>query len=205
MREPPAEPDEPYPPPAPAFPGGVRAAGVLWVAVGGLFVLGSCAGAVLGVMIQARRPGPAQPNPAEGCTTLVGILIGVGFFLAGLNVLRGSARDTLVPSVLSILLGVVYLLVGVLALVLSGTPPANPAADMSVALILSGIIGTVMGCGLLLPAGLALAGRPRYLRWRAAQPSRSRRRRRYDPEDEPDEIRGRPRPGRGTEDEPFEL
>lgn len=180
--ESPEEPFETRPPPPPPIPGGVRAAGVLWVLVGALFVLGSCGGAVASVMIRAKQPGPMQTNPVEGCTTWVGVLMGVGFFIAGLRVVRGSAPDTLVTSILSILVGVPYLGLGVMAVVLSGNPPPKAHPSLMVAMLVGGIISVVVGCGLLLPAGLGLAGRSRYREWWAAAHPRPRRRRRRPPE-----------------------
>jgi len=164
-------------------PSAARTAGVIWMVVGSLLVVTTCGGAIASILIEARRPGPATPNPAEACSTVLGLLIAVGFFVAGLRVVVGSARDTLVPGILSLLIGLFYLGLGLVALGVSRQPPPNMPPDVAAgAARLIRVIAVaciVTGYGLLLPGGLALFGRGTYLRWRAAaHPPRPRERRR---------------------------
>ncbi len=148
----------------PALPGPILAAGMLWVVMGAFFALGSCCVAVVEIRVEAARPGPMRPNPVAVCAMWLGILIGLGFFIAGVRTISGRAADTLVTSVVSIFVGLFYIGFGVLALWITADPrrPAGPAAMRE-----SGALGVVIGGGLLLPAGLALAARSQYLAWRA--------------------------------------
>lgn len=178
------EPSDDRPGLRPVLPGAIRAAGMLWALVGAFFVLGSCGGAVASVAIQAQQPGPMRPDPTAGCTMWLGILIGAGFFVAGTRLARGSAGDTLLTAILSILVGLLYLVVGAFALRIASDPPPRLPDAFVTAMLISGILGVVLGCALLLPAGLALAARTRYLEWRAAVLSPRRRRRRRPESDE---------------------
>jgi len=106
----------------------------------------------------------------------LGILIGVGFFLAGRRIARGSAQDTLATSVLSILVGLLYLGIGVAALFMLQNTPLQ--------VTVAGVIAVVIGFGLFLPAGFGLSGRSEYVAWKAAtQPPTRWRRRRVEPND----------------------
>lgn len=194
---------------SPSIPAGVRAAGVIWLNLGFLSVVSSCfTYLVLPVLIQAgnrgpKPPGALQPSPTEICGCWLGVLLGVGFFTVGVRLVRGTAKDTLAGSILSLLVGVMYLVLGVGALLaIQNAPPA---------VVAGAVTAVVIGCLCLLPGVLGLLGRSRYLAWRAAQRPPRRRRRRYaDEEDEPDDrprrrrdrdVRPDDKPGAAPDDE----
>jgi hypothetical protein len=153
----------------PPFPGRVLAAGVIWMLIGALFVLVSFAQIVASAFIRANQSGPVPSNPAEGYATSFGIFAGSWLFIAGLRVARGSAQDMLVTSVLSILVGLLYFGLGVAALVLLDNPqPSKVPASFIQTMLVAAFVSVLVGCGLLLPGSLALAGRSRYLAWRSA-------------------------------------
>lgn len=184
-------PDEP--PEHPPFPMLVLIAGLWWALLGALFALVSCVGGLLSVAVQVQQPGPVRPNPAAACTMWLGIIIGAGFLVAGFRIARGSAAGVLLTSVLSSLVGLLYLALGALLLWVASNQRPQAPAGFADALLFSGIVGVLVGCALLLPAGLALAARYQYLAWRAsARPRRRRGRGRG-------EGRDRDRPQRGDE------
>jgi hypothetical protein len=165
----------------PPFPGTVRAAGVIWLVLSGLCLLGSCLSYfVFPILLRLGngddRPGKFAPSSGEVCSFGLGIGLAVAFFVFGLLTVRGSVRDTLAGSILSLVVGVFYVVVGAVGFVLGMSGPN--------ALVIGGVMATVLGFCCLLPGGLGLMGRPGYLRWRKATDPRRRRREEYDDEDE---------------------
>src|SRR6186713_2013504 len=111
----------------PPFPGVVRAAAVMWIVLGGLFLIGSFLSYfVLPVVLGLGHGGMRKPAPTEGCSFFIGIALGAGFLVVGIRTVKGSARDVVAGSVLSLLVALVYVSFGVLALLiaLSGNAPA---------------------------------------------------------------------------------
>jgi hypothetical protein len=159
----------------PPFPKEARMAGLLWMLLGSCFVLISCGSAIALVAMRVKHPGLPQPQPTEGCTTWIGVIMGVGFFTSGRRIRRGTAADTLATSILSILLGMLYLAVIVIGIL--------TMQDGDPALVVAGLVTTffsVVVGGVLLTSGwLGLKGRSRYRAWRAAIRATRRQRRRY--------------------------
>src|SRR5262245_29130029 len=91
---------EPYEPRRPQQPGLTRAAGILWIVMGVVFVFFGCLNVVLTAALAAKQPNRSATWLAFG--------IGAGLFVAGRNLLTGKAKDVLVASILSILLGLFY-------------------------------------------------------------------------------------------------
>jgi hypothetical protein len=164
----PEEPFELGPDPAPEFPSYIWAAGVMWMVLGALFVLMTCGGVVAAIVIQLRQPGPARAQPFLGCGALPGLIIGCGFFIAGRRLVRGSIVDPVTPSLFSILLGLFYLVVGVMGVRASDNIVAKVPEGYARAVLISGIVCAVFGGMFLLPSALALAARAQYLEWRGA-------------------------------------
>src|SRR5258708_5353734 len=132
MREAVEDDGDPSPIASPPFPGGVRAAAVIWLILGCVSTFGSCITYfILPILMNVgkggpQKPGGLQPSPMEVCAFWLGILFGVGFFLLGLRIIRGSSNDTLVGSIVSLLVGVLYLVLGGVGLVMF----LNAAAPM---------------------------------------------------------------------------
>lgn len=166
--------------PEPAGPPGlIRAAGILWMVIGVLFILSGCANVVMSAVLKAQQPNrPAAGG--EGCGLFLALGIGAACFGGGRNLLTGKSKDVVTAAVLSILLGLFYLLlaVGSLFVIL----PRNPALGLGLA-----AVGSVVAFGCILSAILALAGRSQYREWRRARYlARRARRRREDEEYEDD-------------------
>ncbi len=161
--------DEHMPRPPRRFPGGVMAAGIIWLTLGGLAVFGACL--VYGILPLAlqvgkpERPGGLKPTPVDACGFWLNMAFGAGFFVLGLRTVRGKAKGTAVGSVISLLIGALYLAIGVYALQFLRDPPP--------VVLVMGFVAVVIGCLCLLPGALGLAGRSRYAAWRAAPPRRA--------------------------------
>jgi hypothetical protein len=136
-----------------------RVAGVMWMAVGVVYVLFGCANAALTDVVQTRRPGPIGPSGGtEGCALWLALAIGLGLFVAGKSVAAGKARDVRTAAILSILLGLFYLISGVAYAVFA-------ERDEVLAFVVGGTtLAIAIGC--ILPALLALVGRSQYREWR---------------------------------------
>jgi hypothetical protein len=145
--------------------------------MGCLFAFGSIGIAVMVAAMRAQRPGAAPPSPGESAGTCLGVCIGILLLFAGFRVVRGSAPDVFVTSLMSVLLGAFYLLA-------AGASYKLLAKQPDFRLMTTAFCG-VVGVGLVAPAWLALSARDRYLAWRAANDPR--RGRSYD--DEWDEDR----------------
>jgi hypothetical protein len=120
----------------------------------------------------AQHPSAASaaPDPVQAVGNGLGVLLGFGCLMAGLWVLSGSARGTVLTSVLSILVGTLYLgVAGAVLLVLAVQD--SPHALLFVAVVV-GVLP--FSGGFLLAGSLGLAGRSQYLAWRAANQRRQR-------------------------------
>lgn len=172
----------------PPFPGSIRAAGIVWVLTGTLFILAAVGGILSHNIVQVKQP-------TDGCSTQLGLLIGISFLVAGVRVVFGFARDVLLPSILSIVVGLVYLVIGAIGLWVAENPNPRVSPNLILTLLISGIALVALGGVLLLMGVFALSARSRYRRWWTAvhQPRRRhRRRRRPDPEE----------PGEGDSQQP---
>lgn len=177
--------EEPEAEERPRFPGIVMAAGVIWIAVGSLAFINGILSVVMAGANAANGGGGA--NAGSPCC---GIIIAIAFISCGYQTVTGKAKDTLGNSIGSMVMGLIYLAVGIgFALIGAGVfgnvnaLPIAPEAIIVVA-ILTGLMGTAHEA-----AGVfALIGRRAYREWReVAHPKKRRRiRRRDDDEDEDD-------------------
>jgi hypothetical protein len=143
----------------PPFPALVKVAGIMWIAYGCLMLLNVVV--TLGLSGQPPAPAAAGPQPpavgsSGGC---LGILFGIGFFVAGVQSLRGTARDTLGNSIGSFVIGALGVGVGGLFLAWGN---------------IGAVIPIVAGACLIVAGILALMGRADYKRWRAVHRARLR-------------------------------
>ena len=174
--------DDLEPPERPRFPGIVMAAGVIWIAVGVLAMVNGMLSIVL-AGANAAGGGGGGGNAGSPCC---GILIAIAFVSCGYNTVTGKAKDTLGNSIGSLLLGLIYLAVGIgFALVAAGAfgnmnaLPIAPEAIIAVA-ILTGMIGITLEM-----AGIfGLVGRRAYREWRKVAHPKKRRRPRNDDEED---------------------
>ncbi len=178
----PEELPEDLPPPPPVRPVLILTAGGLWVLVGAFFLLMTCLGTVLDILLEAGRQGPVR-NSTAGCAMQVNMLIWGGFLTAGIRTLQGKAKDTVITSVMSILVGLLYFVIGAVSLWLAAARAPGPFVT---AMLVTGALSVLLGGALFLPAVLALAARSQYLEWRKAlePPRRRRTRRRREEQDE---------------------
>jgi hypothetical protein len=153
-------------------PGPVRAAGIIWIVLGTFDLLLRFVRYSLQTAQEwAQHPSAASPaaDPVQAVANGLGLLLGIGCLVAGVRVLSGSARGTVLASVLSILVGMLYLgVAGAVILVLVLQAP--PHALLFIAVV-AGVLGPISG-GFLLAGSLGLAGRSQYLAWRAANQRR---------------------------------
>jgi hypothetical protein len=131
----------------------------MWMAVGVVYVLFGCTNAALTDVVQVKRTGPIGPSGGtEGCALWLALAIGLGLFMAGKGVAAGKAKDVRTAAILSILLGVFYLIIGVAYAVFA-------ERDEVLAFVVGGTtLSIAIGC--ILPALLALVGRSQYREWR---------------------------------------
>jgi hypothetical protein len=164
-------------------PGITRVAAILWIVLAVFFFLCGFANIVVSSMLAARR---ANQDPAGTGYLSVWFSFGIGacYFAAGQKLYKGKSKDVLVPSILSILLGLLYLLVAV------GAIFTGLGGNELLVLIIVGI-AFFIAFGAILPAVLALSGRSQYLAWRAAkrEQRRLRRQQRYEEEEEENQER----------------
>jgi hypothetical protein len=187
----------------PSFPGIVRAAGIIWIGVGGLELLNAVANAVMAGMNQNQNPGSVGGVCCAGG-------IGIAFLVCGIQTVTGKATDTLGNAIGSLALGLLLLGLGVLVgfggAILGANPNANANANglPAVVFVILGVITSVLGLTLILAGVLALMGRARYKEWRQANfpSSRSRRRRPRDDDEDEDEEPRRRRRDEDEDDEP---
>jgi hypothetical protein len=122
------------------MPGVVKAAGIIWIVVGALGVLGQL----------LSLGGGFRPQ------NIAGLVISVAFLIVGIQTITGKAKDTLGNGIGSIVIG---LLNGAFLVYVTS---ALPGALAGVALL----FGAPVVLGLIAGGILALAGRARYKEWR---------------------------------------
>jgi hypothetical protein len=164
----------------PTFPGTVLAAGVVWIAVGGLGVLNTLV--TLG-MAGANPPGGGPQAAGQSAGVCCGGLVAIAFLVCGYQTVTGKAKDTRGNAVGSILLGSLQLLIAA-AIGFGGLAPGGNrgpnALPQEVLLVVAAVVAFV-GMSLITAGVLALAGRTQYLEWRRANaPSSGRRRQEAD-------------------------
>lgn len=174
----PHEPHEPYEPTKPIpQPDITRLAGILWIVMGIVFFFFGCLNVLTSALLAARQPNRPDTG-SQSCAVWLSFGIGTALFVAGRNLRSGKAKDVLVSSIFSILLGLFYAALGVGAVLLF-------ARDEVMAVILGGM-SFIIALGCCVPGILALVGRSRYLEWKRENRRRRRRRRQYDEESEDD-------------------
>jgi hypothetical protein len=146
----------------PAYPTTVTIAGIVWMIYGGLILLNLLlsVGVLLPGSGQAHRidDGDRIHLAALGCSGALILLIGifgVGFFVVGLQSVRGTARDTLGNSIGSIILGLICF--------------GLAAIEAHIGHMIGAGITFLVGVGLVAAGVLALTGRAAYKRWRKAE------------------------------------
>lgn len=185
-----------------SLPGIVKAAAIIWILFGCLGILGNIINIVTSAGNAANQPGGIGAALAG---PMCGIVVSGVFLMAGINTLKGNARDTLGNGIGSIFFA--FLQFGLAALMFLGAAFADKAIEemkkdpnnpqitkeqiQTAATITGGIL--VGMSGLLGLAGvLALAGRASYLDYREAGGFATSRRpslRREEPEDDLDRPR----------------
>jgi hypothetical protein len=171
------------------FPLMVRLAAIAWIGFGCLIIVNALAGAVLNIAVMVTTPPRpaarlAPPRPGQPIVNApagfdadmrMGIETGVRIFLAmaisgslvfaGVQTLRGAAKDTLGNAIGAIVLGVLNLGCGGV-LIVAGFGLGGLGTVVAIAI---GALGVAVGLGLAGTAILALVGRTQYLSWRRAQ------------------------------------
>ena len=178
------------------FPGGVKAAGIIWIAFGVLGLLGQLFSFVMNVANQAAQAGPGQPG-GNVCGIGCGVLFALAFLIIGIQTVRGTAKGTLGNGIGSLIFGLLYAGLAVFAFVM-GVTGRLPAPADTVMLVLGGLMA-LLALALFTAGILAIAGRDAYAQWRAAEGlDRPARRRTQEERDYDDD---RPRRRRGLDDE----
>jgi hypothetical protein len=148
-----------YPPEVPPqYPGSVRAAGIIWIILGGLILLSAGLNLLVAFTDQPLVGGAYAAG--RGCGVLFMALFGVVFLLVGIQNVNGTAKDTLGNAIGSIIFAALEFGIAVVTIV--GTAAIG---NLPIGLIVAGIYG-FGGMGLLLAGILALLGRRQYLAWR---------------------------------------
>ena len=180
--------DELVEPERPHFPGIVRAAGVIWIAVG-----------VIALMNAALSLAMAGANAAGGGgggkagSPCCGFAIAIAFLVCGYQTVTGKAKDTLGNSIGSMVFGSLQLLVALFCALVGAGAIGNQNAQAlpfpKEAMIVVALVVAAMGSLLELAGIFGLMGRRSYREWRkAAFPKRRRQtRRRRDDDDEDDD------------------
>lgn len=174
----PAEPSKPSEPTGPPQPGIIRAAGIVWIAMGIVFVLFGFANMFMSALLAAKQPNRVN-NGTESCSVWLSFAIGAALLVAGKNVRSGKAKDVVVSS---ILLGLFYAAAGIGAFFF--------LAWNEVLAVVVGAISIFIAIGSIFPAVLALAGRSQYLEWRLSRREYRRRRREAEDSEAEDSDRG---------------
>lgn len=154
-------------PPAPpcvenaTYPSAVRVAGMIWVVLGCLLALdGLMALALLFSVSQGWWPyegGPQSARAVAGAVLQLGlqVLIGALLLTAGVQSLRGAARDMLIGGIGSLVFALLGSMITAMIVGMRVYPMAEVHASVAVMLLAAGV--------------LALAGRRRYKTWRMSQ------------------------------------
>jgi hypothetical protein len=160
------------------FPQKVKVAGLIWLTVGGLILVGAVVSSVLILGGSGDHPGKA---PGAGCVGVLQLLVGLVFLHVGNQTVRGTARDTLGNGIGSLIFGLISLVYGgfmiVAVVVTLAGRVKEDAVPVMVAFGIVAVLGIVAGLGLLLAGILALVGRDDYQAWRREHAPRPKRRR----------------------------
>jgi hypothetical protein len=140
------------------LPSSVKVAGITWIAIGCFSVLNAALTLALS----------AASAPGGVCPGLIGFLVGGVFIHAGLQTVRGTARDTLGNGVGSLFFGLLNLGVG-LMLVGVGLAGQEQGSGIAVVAAVAGVVSVLAGISLLAAGVLALVGRSQYRAWLQAQ------------------------------------
>lgn len=172
----------------PPFPGVVRAAGVIWIVLSAFLLFSSCLSYfVFPVLLRVGngddRPDKFAPSGGEVCGFWLGIGIAVAFLVFGIQTVRGAARDTIAGGILSLVVGLLYVVAGGMVLLLN--------EQLGQGVIVVGLLTVTLGLVCLLPGVLGLVGRTRYREWRLENDPRRRRRREWEDEDDRDRPKRR--------------
>src|SRR5439155_23161076 len=145
-------------------PGLVTAAGVIWIAVGGLFVFAAVVDVALLLGGATAAPGPAV------CRLGCGSAFAAAFLVAGVRAVRGTIGGLGLPAAGSIALGLPYLGLGLAVLVNVG---AAKTPQEVLFLVLAGPLCGLIGLGMIAAGAMALSANQKYREWR--KPIASRR------------------------------
>jgi hypothetical protein len=155
--------DEDLPPLGAPFPTSVTAAGVIWIVMGSLILLGGVIN-----LLAAVAGGGAAPAGAQMCGVLLIALFGGAFLMVGVQSVRGTARDTLGNGIGSIIFAVIV--GGAGALVLAGGAIVGGVVGATAMFI--AVINLLEAAALLIAGVMALVGREGYKTWQRAERQR---------------------------------
>jgi hypothetical protein len=165
------------------FPGKVLVAGILWIMFGGLALVS----VVVTIVLSAAAAAGAPPRPGEHCGNCCSVLFGIAFLWVGFTTVKGTAKDTLGNAIGSLVFGLIYLGLGLLAglggaVGLAGPggpggPPAAAVAMMSTIMLVVAVMAGLIGSGLVGAGVLAIMGREQYREWREVHAPKKRSRR----------------------------
>ncbi len=157
------------------FPVIVIVAGLIWLAVGTL--------GMIGTILSMGANGANQQPPGAACGNCGGGLFAFAFFYCGYQTVKGIATDTRGNSAGSILFGMFQMLAaGFLAFGGFGNGPQRAPGGEAM-LFVAAIVG-FMGGSLILAGLLGLAGRADYLEWREIHHPKPRKRSRREDRDD---------------------
>jgi hypothetical protein len=177
------------------LPGGVRAAGIIWISIGALG-LATAVLSLVGNLAMQGGGGPGGPVPIL-CSFVCFAAIPAVFLMVGVQTVKGTAKGTLGNGIGSIIFGLLALSVPVSVgwiigrAAAGGGLPGGGGLD-TLMLIVFGVY-VVLGLALFVAGGLAIAGRDAYTEWRVARGLARGPRRTAEQEDYEDRPRRRPR------------
>lgn len=155
-------------PPTGTFPPGVKAAGVIWIALSPLL------GLLIISAITIRRINPIELG--------VPVIVTFGLLWSGVQTVRGRERNLLSKGAGSMLLGLLYAAAAIIAIV------EWPVGASLISLITLAIAAGALVTGLVTAGVLAIAGRGKYMAWRKSQGLADRARQRTAEEDDYDDA-----------------
>jgi hypothetical protein len=185
----------------PDFPVGATIAGIIWIVVGSLGLIGATINLVTGAAdFGPPNQQPPPPGAAEGrmCGMVLGVLIYLAFLLVGIQTVKGNARGLIGNSVGSVLVSLILLGVGALGFLVGAAVPGGQNANRGILLVMS-LLLLGLGGGLMLAGILGFVNNTAYQEWRASEGLDGRRRRRRD-DDYDDDYDDRPRRRRDDDD-----
>ncbi|MFO0964806.1 MAG: DUF4339 domain-containing protein [Gemmataceae bacterium] len=142
----------------PPYPGKLRTAGIIWVVIGGLVLLGNAVNIIVTVTTPGQRPALA----GLVCSGVVAALFGAAFLFVGVQSIDGSAPGTMGNGIGSIIFAALVIGGGIVSVVAAGALwPMLIAGAEAAALFIAGILAMVSG--------------PEYAEWRSTRKARQRR------------------------------